>query len=156
MPNRATLPLPYSKPPLSLNDSGASRGAMFAKARVRRQIRADVCRLAALAYLPRGVEHVTVQLHYQPRDNRTRDTDNLAATLKPLCDALTVGKPASVTAKGRKIAAVLGYGIVRDDGPKWMSKPEPIIHPAVKGEAGRMWLELTWPDAVDLSQQVPA
>ncbi|MGV9668665.1 hypothetical protein [Nocardia niigatensis] len=139
------LPLPYSKPPLSMNDSGTSRGATFAKARIRKQIRADVARLAALAWLPRCVGHVTVQLHYQPRDNRARDTDNLTATLKPICDALTEGAPASVSKRtGRPIPGRVGYGMVRDDTPRYMAKPEPIIHPAKKGEPGRLWVELTW------------
>ncbi|WP_067565881.1 hypothetical protein [Nocardia acidivorans] len=145
MNNTAILPLPYTKPPLSMNDSGASRGAAFAKASARKQIREDVCHLATLAWLPKGVEHVTVQLHYQPRDNRVRDTDNLWATLKPICDALTVGKAARISPRTKRpIPAQIGYGMVADDAPRWMAKPEPIIHPAVKGEPGSMWLELSW------------
>ncbi|MBF6460172.1 hypothetical protein IU433_14115 [Nocardia puris] len=140
---RAILPLPYTRPPLSLNDSGASRGAAFAKARVRREIREHVCRIAALAYVPRGVAHVTVELHYQAPDRRRRDTDNLVATAKPVCDALTAGRPVRITSRG-VLPPVLGYGMVPDDTPAWMSKPEPVIHAAIPGEPGRMWVELTW------------
>lgn len=155
--SRVILPLPYNRPPLTMNDPGITRGAKFAKARLRKQIRADVCRLAVRAHLPRGVDHVVVQLHYQPPDNRTRDTDNLAPTLKPICDALTPGRPARISPRtNRKVPALLGYGMVRDDKPRWMTKPEPIIHRAVPGEAGRMWVELTWTTADTQSVQASA
>ncbi|MGW1740466.1 hypothetical protein ACWCPQ_16840 [Nocardia sp. NPDC001965] len=155
MMNHAVLPLPYVTPPLSLNDSGATRGAMFAKARKRKKVREDVCRLAALAYLPRDVAHVTVQLHYRPATNHRRDTDNLVATLKPAADALAAGRPARTTGNGRKIPALVGYGMVPDDTPQWMSKPEPIIHRAEPGKAGRLWLEITWTDN-PAAETVPA
>ncbi len=150
--NSAVLPLPYTKPPLSLNDSGASRGAALAKSRLRKQIRADVCRLATLAWLPRHISHVTVQLHYRPPNNRVRDTDNLVATLKPICDALTDGRPARVTKRtGRPVPAQIGYGMVQDDNPRFMTKPEPIIHRAESGQAGALWIELTWTTDADSS-----
>lgn len=120
--------LPWTSPPLSLND----RGGWQSKAKKTAIIRRATHLLAAKHHLPHGVDHLTVQLHYRPRDNRRRDTDNLVATLKPICDALAAG------AKKHP-----GYGVVPDDTPQWMSKPEPIIHPAVKGEPGRLWLTLT-------------
>ena len=142
--NTVILPLPFSAPPLSLNDGGASRGAAFAKAKVRKGIRQAVCKLAALAYVPRDVEHVTVQLHYRPRDNRRRDTDNLVATLKPICDALTPSKLARISPRtGRPVPAQVGYGMVPDDTPQYMAKPEPVIHPPIMGEPGSMWIELS-------------
>ncbi|WP_228805798.1 hypothetical protein [Nocardia higoensis] len=107
----------------------------MAKAAKTREIRATMVRLAEAAKLPALVAHLTMQLHYQPRDNRRRDTDNLVATLKPLADAMAVPPPGKPH---------LGYGMVIDDTPKWMSKPEPIIHAPVKGEGGRLWLELSW------------
>lgn len=121
-----------------MNDRGYTRGAAMAKAAKTREVRDTIMLLAAAAKLPKGVEHVTVQLHYQPRDSRRRDTDNLIATLKPCCDAIAAG-----TAKHP------GYGMVPDDIPRWMSKPEPIIHPAVKGEGGRMWLDIKYIPAVE-------
>jgi crossover junction endodeoxyribonuclease RusA len=136
-PETVRLDLPWSAPPLSMNDRGYTRGAAMAKAAKTREIRETIVALAAEADLPKGVKHVTVQLHYQPRDNRRRDTDNLIATLKPIADALTVSK-----ALNRRI--VPGHGMVLDDIPRFMSKPEPVIHDAVKGEGGRMWLEITY------------
>ena len=125
------IDLPWTAPPLSLND----RGHWRAKAAKTATVRAAAHMLAKQHRLPHDVDHVTVQLHYRPRDNRRRDTDNLVATLKPVCDALAAG-----TSKHP------GYGMVPDDTPRWMGKPEPIIHPAVKGEGGALWLVLTISD----------
>jgi crossover junction endodeoxyribonuclease RusA len=136
-PVTVTIELPWTAPPLSLNDRGYTRGAAMAKAAKTREIRETMVALAVHAQLPQNVPHVTVQLHYQPRDSRRRDTDNLVATLKPLADALT---PSRV----RKGRTVPGYGMVPDDIPAFMAKPEPIIHDPVKGEGGRMWLEITY------------
>jgi crossover junction endodeoxyribonuclease RusA len=130
---QTTIELPWSRPPLSMNDRGRSRGAVFAKARTVREIRALIMTLARAARLPRDVAHVTVQLHYRPRDNQRRDTDNLVATLKPIADGLAKG---TVTTPG--------YGMVPDDIPAYMAKPEPIIHPAERGKGGALWLEITW------------
>ena len=140
----AIIELPWTAVPLSLNDRGQTRGAMFAKARKIADVRKTALQLADAANLPRPVAHVTVQLHYRPRDNRRRDTDNLVATLKPICDALTAGRAAGKTRTGKAIKAQLGYGMVPDDIPRYMAKPEPIIHQAERGEPGAMWLELTW------------
>jgi crossover junction endodeoxyribonuclease RusA len=125
---RVRIGLPWSKPPLSLND----RSHWRAKAARTAQVRADMAVLVRQARIERGAEHVVVELHYRPRDNRRRDTDNLVATLKPICDELAGG-----TTKHP------GFGLVPDDTPAWMSKPEPTIHPAIKGEPGELWLWLT-------------
>lgn len=125
------IPLPWSAPPLSLND----RGHWRARAEKTAMARNTMLVLAAKHRLPRDAEHVTVQLHYRPRDRRRRDTDNLVATLKPICDGLAAGT--------RKHP---GYGMVPDDTPEFMAKPEPIIHEAIKGEPGAMWLTLTFAD----------
>lgn len=141
--SNAVIELPYTKPPISMNDRGFTRGAMLAKAAKIAEVRDTTLVLARKAQLPRGVEHVTVLLHYRPRDNRRRDTDNLIATLKPICDALTPGRPERMRA-GKRVPALVGYGMVADDTPRWMAKPEPIIHQAEKGRGGALWIELTW------------
>ncbi|WP_245558119.1 hypothetical protein [Nocardia thailandica] len=128
-----TIDLPWTRPLLSMNDRGYTRGAAMAKAAKIREIRQTTVALAVHADLPRGLDYVTVQLHYQPRDKRRRDTDNLTATAKPIYDGLAAG--------GKNFA---GYGLVPDDTPGYMGKPEPVIHPPVKGEGGRMWLEITY------------
>ena len=58
------------------------------------------------------------------RDNRRRDTDNLIATGKPIYDALVT------------------YGLVPDDTPRWMGKPEPIIEPKSVTGQGQMWITI--------------
>lgn len=133
--SRDTIVLPWTAPPLSMNDRGMTRGAAMAKATKVRLIRDDVYWLLRSAQLPKA-RHVTVQLHYRPRDARRRDTDNLTATLKPICDAIAAGTERDP-----------GYGMVPDDTPEYMAKPEPIIHPAEKGKPGTMWLVLTIEEA---------
>ncbi|MEU6582772.1 hypothetical protein [Nocardia sp. NPDC046763] len=89
--------------------------------------------MARAAQLPRGLAHVTVLLHYRPPDNRRRDTDNLVATLKPACDGLAAGTRTHPD-----------YGLVPDDIPRHMAKPEPVIHEPERGKPGALWLEITW------------
>ncbi|WIC40286.1 RusA-like resolvase [Gordonia phage Holliday] len=114
------LPLPWTKPPLSMND----RGHWRKKAAETASVRGDCKTLARHANLPRNCAHVVVSLHYRPRDNRHRDPINLAATQKALVDGLR------------------DYGLVADDDPRYVTDLMPTIHPAEKGEQGRLWLEL--------------
>ncbi|TDP29814.1 crossover junction endodeoxyribonuclease RusA [Nocardia ignorata] len=132
-PVTVTIALPWSAPLLSMNDRGYTRGAAMAKAAKIRELRQTMVALAIHHNLPRGLLYATVCLHYQPRDRRRRDTDNLTATAKPLYDGLASG--------GKTL---VGYGLVPDDTPEFMAKNEPVIHAPVKGEGGRMWLEITY------------
>ena len=116
-----------------MNDRGVSKGAMRAKSAKNREIIETISRLARSRRLPQGAAYCIVQLHYLPKDNRRRDTDNLVATLKPICDGLAGG-----TSK------LPGYGLVPDDIPAYMAKPEPIIHRHERGEKPAMWIELTY------------
>lgn len=119
------LDLPYTAVPLSMNSRpGVSRNAMFARARTIAEIRRDAGLLALAAGIPR-LQRFSAELHYEPRDNRRRDTLNLAATLKPLVDGL------------------VDAGVCDDDDTKHYVGKEPVIHPARKGHTGRMWLIVT-------------
>lgn len=115
-----TIQLPWDKPPLNANQ----RMHWTTRARHTKTIRGATYFLALDAKLPTGQSHVAVALHYQPRDNRRRDADNLVPTLKACCDGL-----------------VDAY-LVADDTPDLMTKLMPVIHPAVKGEPARMWLNI--------------
>ncbi|MBF5002362.1 hypothetical protein IRT45_35180 [Nocardia sp. BSTN01] len=137
----ATIKLPWSSPPLSMNDSGATRGAVFAKAGKITEIRLIMIGLARKAKLPKGVERATITLHYRPRDNRARDSINLAPTVKAIVDGLTPQKVVK-TKKGFNVHP--GYGFVVDDNTRHVSTPETIIHPAERGKPGALWLEITW------------
>lgn len=140
-PSRATrvrviVPLSMDKPPLSLN----TYTHHMKRARIVRQLREEVVTRLRLLKVRKPADHVAVQFHYRPRDNRVRDTDNLAPTIKPLTDALGPGRKAQV--RGKKIIQpVPGYGLVPDDAPLYMSRPEPVIHRADGPPA--CWLELT-------------
>ncbi|APT93752.1 hypothetical protein CPHO_08445 [Corynebacterium phocae] len=123
--------LPWTKPPLSMNDRGASRGATYAKAQKINEIQHIISLLARRVTMPPNHAYLIVQLNYRPRDNRRRDTDNLIATAKPIYDALAGGS-----------TKIPGLGIVPDDTPQYMGKPEPIIWPAKKGQPPVMWLDL--------------
>ncbi len=142
------IDLPWTRPPLTLNDNrGTTRAAAFAHGRRVRDARTTMLALATAAELPRDLDHITVQLYYRPRDNQRRDADNLVPTLKPLADALTPGRPARIARTGRRLApALIGYGMVPDDTPDYMTKPMPIIVPAERGLGGALWLEITWED----------
>lgn len=125
------IPLPWSKPPLSLNDGGATRQAMFSKAKRIQEVRATIVRLMDYHQVPKAAEYARVQLHYLPADNRRRDTDNCVATLKPICDAIAAGTEKSP-----------GYGVVEDDTPVFMAKPEPIIYHRPPKTPPKLWLTL--------------
>ena len=116
-----TIDLPYEKPPLSMND----RMHWRKKNGLTQHIRGNTWALAKSAKVPTGLGHVTVCLHYRPRDRRRRDADNLMPVLKAACDGL------------------VDAGLVADDTPDLMSKLMPVIHPAEKGLPGALWLTIT-------------
>lgn len=117
--------LPYDKPPLTAN----KKMHWAEEAKRRRKIRGDMAWLMKstrnhIDPLTPG-QKLRVQLIYTPATHRRRDTDNLWPTLKPLCDGL------------------VDAGIVPDDTPEYMVKPEPIIEPVAKRHRNRLRLELT-------------
>jgi len=117
-----TLHLAYTKPPMSLNDSPpASRGGRIALSKRKAGIRQHAADLARAAKIPR-LERFAAILHYQPRDTRSRDAMNLYGTHKHLVDGLVEG------------------GVCVDDDDAHFVDLAPVIHPARKGEPGRMWL----------------
>lgn len=118
------LDLAFTKP-LNLNDSPSiSRGGMHARRREVKAWREHAAHLAKAQRIPL-LERFGVVLHYQPRDNRKRDTHNLARALKPLVDGL------------------VDAGVCVDDDTTHYRGAEPVIHPARKGEPGRLWLIVT-------------
>lgn len=125
------MKLPWTRPPLSLNDSGASEGAMYAKARTIKEIRETVAWLAKAAKLPTDVPHAVVEVHYRPADRGRRDADNVVLSSKAIFDGL------------------VDSGLVPDDIPELMSKPEVVLHKS--GKPG-MWLEIT---VLDSPRELP-
>ncbi|ALG07648.1 hypothetical protein [Kibdelosporangium phytohabitans] len=110
-------------PPLTAN----MRLHWRAEAHRIRNVRELVANTANDAGIPQ-CQHLTVQLHYRPGDNRRRDADNLYPTFKAACDAL---------ARGPRRDWV-GLELVPDDTPEHMTKLAPVIHPG-PGDR-RLWL----------------
>lgn len=77
-----TIRLPYTNPPLSLND----RMHWATKARLTKEIRAYV--REACWYKVPTLERAEVVLHWVPRDKRRRDSDNPFPTLKAAIDGI--------------------------------------------------------------------
>lgn len=117
-----TIQLPYPSPPLSLNDQPtASMGGRRARAALVKSVRADGHWLAKAAGIP-VLDRFSATLHWRPARNGRRDAINLTATLKPLVDGLVEA------------------GICADDDTKHYVGTEPVIHPAERGQPGKMWL----------------
>lgn len=122
--NSWILPLAYTKPPLSLNDDPpASKGGRIAKTKRVRGVRQHARELAEAAHIP-TLQRWTCVLNYRPRDNRARDAMNLYATFKPLVDGLVEA------------------GVAAGDDRRYFVDTPPVIHDAITGEPGRMWLEV--------------
>lgn len=126
------IELPWSKPPLSMNDaSPASRGAVYGRAAAKREIQETLHLLGRRLRMPEGKRYLLVQMNYRVPDRRRRDTDNVTASSKPLMDALAGGSK-----------RIPGLGIVEDDTPYFMGKPEPILWPPERGRQGKLWVDL--------------
>jgi crossover junction endodeoxyribonuclease RusA len=118
-----TIPLPWSKPPLTGN---RTRGNPYARANEVKVAKGEACwAIAQLGLDP--LVGANIILHFRPKDKRRRDADGLFPTLKVCLDAL------------------VAEGILPDDS--WVHVPAATcrIHPP-NGEPAAMWLELTDPD----------
>lgn len=111
------LPLHKGKPPLTLNQRLHWRDKSARTALLRDWTHVKV---KQLHLTPR--EHIIVQLHYHPGDERRRDADNLVATLKPCLDGITLS------------------GLIKDDTPEYVTWYSPRIHNG-PGKR-RLWLTI--------------
>lgn len=117
------IPLPWTKPPVSLNDRGVNPHVKAAK--VKQAL--TEARWSIRAAGVRPVVGANITLHYRIPDRRRRDTDNLAGVLKVAQDAL------------------VAEGVLPDDS--WVEVPHSgqTIHPPEPGKPGAFWLELDVP-----------
>lgn len=113
------VPLPWPKPPLSLNDRDHWRPKAAKVANARAQARWAI----RAARLP-AFETVHLTLHWRIPDRRRRDLDNLAATLKPVTDAL------------------VDEGRIPDDDWQHVLAATTRIHPPDPHARQGLWLEL--------------
>lgn len=119
------IPLPWSTPPVKPNGGHGNIYAHAAKVKSTRQTMGLLARKAGIPWLGR----CEVKLTWYVPDRIKRDADNLAWTLKPICDALAGKKP-------------MDHRIVDDDTPDLMTKHMPTIvyRP---GEAKRLVVTIT-------------
>jgi len=85
--------------------------------------------LAQHAGIPR-LQRFTVVLNWRPPTNRRRDVENYFATVKPCVDG------------------IVDAGVAPDDTPEFYVSSTPVLHKAIKGDPGRIWLTV-----IDLSDQ---
>lgn len=113
-----TMPLSFTRPPLSAND----RTHWRPRARIIQQVRHEAAtRARAMRWGP--YRHITVRLHYRPRDRRVRDASNIMPTQKALIDGLRDAR------------------VIPDDDARYVTETIPTIHP-VNGKPA-MWLTIT-------------
>jgi crossover junction endodeoxyribonuclease RusA len=114
-----TIPLPWSKPPLTGN---RTRGNPYARAAEVKAAKDQACWAVFHADLT-PIVGAEVTLHFRPKDKRRRDADGLAPTLKVCLDALVV------------------QNVLPDDS--WVHVPAATcrIHPP-DGSPAAMWLTL--------------
>lgn len=74
-----------------------------------KEVRTVTAYLVAQAQVP-TLSHISVELHYVPRDKRRRDPLNLVATLKPIEDG------------------IVDAGVIPDDTPTYLTPVMPVIH----------------------------
>lgn len=108
-PRTWRLDLPYSRPPLTMND----RLHRHAAARLTAQLRRDAAMLARYVHIP-ALPRIAVELHYVPRDARRRDPINLEPTVKAIEDGL------------------VDAGVVPDDVPQYVEPTAAVIDPPVR------------------------
>lgn len=116
-----TIPLPWSKPPITLNPGLRSSSAYVKAAKVR-DAKAEACVAINRSACP-PLPGCNITLHYRVPDRRRRDADNLAATLKVCQDALVIA------------------GVLIEDS--WVTVPSATcrIHPPTP-EGPALWLTL--------------
>lgn len=112
------IPLHKGKPPLTLNQR-----LHWRQQRDRARVVRESVGFKAKAMLLGQHQHVTVQMHYLPGDNRRRDADNLVATQKHCFDGL------------------VDSGLIPDDTPQHITWYAPQIHPGA-GQPRRLWLAI--------------
>lgn len=109
-PRRWDLRLPYTSPPLSLN-----KQAHWAKIhRTKVQLQTDLAWLLK-AHKVLAMDHAWIWLEWTPGVVRRRDTDNPEPTRKACIDA------------------IVRAGLLEDDTPEFVTRPENVILPVSKG-----------------------
>ena len=120
VPTQWVLDFDYPRNPIPLN---GSHGKWQTHWRKTQNVRTVAARFAQLAGIP-ALGRCRAQLTWYVLTKTHRDVENLAYTLKSMCDGL-------VTA-----------GVVPDDTPDLMDKPMPRIIRVDRMKHGSAWMEL--------------
>lgn len=115
------IPLVDGKPPLNAND----RHHWAIKNRRVQDIKDAIGWRVREQKVPRGLEHITVRLLFQPQDRRHRDPSNLMPTQKAAVDGLVVA------------------GVVVNDTPTYVEESIPAVL-SPDGGPRRLWLVVEW------------
>lgn len=98
--------LPWTTPPISLNDRGHWR-TKAAKVAMVRRVTATLVSNAHIDAFP--LDRAVITLTYYPRDRRRRDRTNLVGTYKACVDGC------------------VDAGVIPDDTPQWLDERMPVI-----------------------------
>lgn len=104
------LPVPYRRPPLSMND----RTHWSTRNRIAQEVKRAGWAIARGAKIP-PLQAVIVELVWFKGDNRRADADNMAPTLKALQDGLVAAKVVPDDSGDRVLSARLSVVLARDD-----------------------------------------
>ncbi len=113
--NEWIVRLPFQRPPLSEN----YRLHWAKRNRIVNDVKDAAHTMAVATRLPKGLERVRIELHWQPHVMRQRDTDNPTPTLKAAIDGL------------------VRYGLVADDNSAHVTSTV-VIEPL--GPKPALWL----------------
>ena len=108
------VPLPWHRPPLTLN-TGAGKIETWRLANVIR----DAVTLLAKGKVPRECHPCSIELVWYKGDNRVADSDNIALTLKYCIDAL------------------VRIGVLPDDSPRYVVRTSQRVIPRSLDPADR-------------------
>lgn len=123
IPRSWRIPLAYDKIPLSLND----RTPWQVRAREVRNLRDRVRQYTRHLQIPR-LDAIHVEMLWTPKTRRTRDLDNLVATLKPAIDGLRDYPERHRTVDGvRRLVSPAWVGVVPDDDPQHVTWARPAL-----------------------------
>ena len=109
-----TVRLPWTKPPLSLNDRSHWRKKAADTATVREESADCIYHVVGRTFRYDGTpsttcDRVKATLTYYPRDKRRRDATNLVATYKAVIDGM------------------VDAGVIPDDTPEYLVEVMPVI-----------------------------
>lgn len=138
------IPLPAGTTWISLNRAPRSRGEKIGWDKWKKRWRLAAYTALLNAGIP-SFERIHLQVELRFVDRRVRDASNYRPTVKPMIDALQVGREYDTVrrtkAYGRTVEQVrhvieYGAGIIPGDDRRYLVEPEHLIGPPIGRDAG--------------------